>query len=93
VYRFTACSTDQGEAARAIQRCVQYKQEYEIELNPDVTPTVQPARRVPYAKYEKLKDTLEQLEKRGIVAKVDKPTDWVSNLVITEKKDGRMRIC
>ena len=55
-------------------------------------PTVQPARRIAYAKYEKLKDTLEQLEKRGIVAKVDKPTDWVSNLIITERKDGRMRI-
>ena len=27
------------------------------------------------------------------MAKVDKPTDWVSNLVITEKQDGRMRIC
>ena len=63
----------------------QYKQEYEMELNADVTPTVQPARRVPYAKYEKLKDTLEQLEKRGIMAKFDKPTDWVSNLAITEK--------
>ena len=71
----------------------QYKQEYKIELNPDVTPTVQPARHVPYVEYEKLKDTLEQLEKRGILAKVDKPTYWVSNLIITEKKDGRMRIC
>ena len=56
-------------------------------------PTVQPARRVPHAKYENLKATLEQLEKRGFVARVDKPTDWVSNLVITEKKDGCMRIC
>ena len=46
----------------------------------------QPARRVPYAKYEKLKDNLEQHEQHGIVAKVDKPTDWVSNLIITEKK-------
>jgi len=27
------------------------------------------------------------------VAKVNKPTDWVSNLIITERKDGRMRIC
>lgn len=68
----------------------QYKQEYEIEINPDVTPVVQPARRVPYAKHQKLKNTLDQLEQQGVIAKVDRPTDWVSNLVIAEKKDGRM---
>jgi hypothetical protein len=48
---------------------------------------------VPYAKLDKLKTTLEELGKRKIVATVDKPTDWVSNLVITEKKNGQMRIC
>ena len=30
---------------------------------------------------------------QGIIADVDQPTDWVSNLVITEKPDGAMRIC
>ena len=30
---------------------------------------------------------------QGIIADVDQPTGWVSNLVITEKSDGSMRIC
>ena len=71
----------------------QFKQEYEIELDPSVGPVIQPPRRVPYAKIQKLKDTLAQLEKQGIVTKVDGPTDWVSNLVIMEKKDKRVRVC
>ena len=40
-----------------------------------------------------LKKTLDQLEKDGIVAEVTKPTDWVHNLVVTEKKNGGMRLC
>ena len=34
-----------------------------------------------------------QLERDGIIASVDEPTDWVHNLVITEKRNGSLRIC
>ena len=70
-----------------------YQQEYDIELDPKVTPSVQPLRCVPYAKHQQLKDILDQLENQGAIAKVQKPTDWVSIIVNTEKKNGRMRIC
>ena len=33
------------------------------------------------------------LEKDGIVADVDKTTPWVNNLVLTEKRNGSLRIC
>ena len=46
-----------------------------------------------YARYDKLKHTLVDLEKRCFIASVDRPTEWVHNLVITEKRDGRMRVC
>jgi len=29
----------------------------------------------------------------GVLKKVDHPTDWVSNLVVVEKKDGSLRLC
>ena len=48
---------------------------------------------VPYARYDKLKHTIVDLEKRGVIASVDRPIEWVHNLVITEKRDGRMRVC
>ena len=41
----------------------------------------------------KLKAYLDQLEASGIIANADRPTEWVSNLVIVEKKNGNLRIC
>ena len=70
-----------------------YEKEYHIEVDSNVTPVIQRCRKVPYARYDKLKHTLVDLEKRGVIARVDRPTEWVHNLVITEKCDDRMRVC
>ena len=71
----------------------EYEKEYHIEVDSNVTPGIQRCRKVPYARYDTLKHTLVDLEKRGVIASVDRPTEWVHNLVITEKRDGRMRVC
>ena len=63
-----------------------YEREYKIELREDVEPVVQPPRRVPYPKKEKLCNTLDSLQTQSVVAKVDTATDWVSYLVVVEKK-------
>lgn len=55
---------------------------YKITLKDNVTPVVRPPRRISFKINEKLKCTLNSLEGK----KNDKPTEWVSNLVITEKK-------
>ena len=55
-------------------------------------PVIQAPRKLPYAKYDQLKETIARLEEE-IIASVDKPTDWVHNLVITEKRNGSLRIC
>ncbi|GFU49686.1 retrovirus-related Pol polyprotein from transposon 297 [Nephila pilipes] len=47
---------------------------------------------IPQALQPKLKSTLNNLEK-GIVSKVNKPTDWVQSLVIVEKPNGNPRLC
>ena len=70
-----------------------YEKEYSIVTDPNVQPVVQPARKIPFSKLELLKRHLTKLEEQNIIAPVDKPTDWVSNLVITEKKNGKLRIC
>ena len=62
----------------------EYEKEYHIEVDSNVTPVIQRCRKVPYAQYDKLKHTLVDLEKRGVIASVDRPTEWVHNLVITE---------
>ena len=70
-----------------------YEEPYTITVDPAVTPVIQRSRKVPFAKLPTLKASLERLERQGVVASVDRPTDWVHNLVITDKKDGTLRIC
>jgi membrane-anchored protein YejM (alkaline phosphatase superfamily) len=40
-----------------------------------------------------LKKTLDKLQKLEVIASVDEPTEWVSSLVMPEKKDGSLRLC
>ncbi|KAL1446523.1 hypothetical protein WDU94_003657 [Cyamophila willieti] len=66
---------------------------YHIELKEDAVPVISPPRKVPFAIQKRLKETLDRMEENGIIQKVDVPTDWVSNMVIKEKKNGDLRIC
>ena len=70
-----------------------YKHKYHISLKNDVTPVIQPPRHIAYALRAKLKAVLDDLTRKGIVSDVDGPTDWVSNLVVVEKKDKSLRLC
>ncbi|XP_077535920.1 uncharacterized protein LOC144148212 [Haemaphysalis longicornis] len=45
-------------------------------LRPDAVPVVQPARRVPLALKEPLRDELARMEKAAIIVKVEEPTEW-----------------
>ena len=67
--------------------------EYYIDLEENAKPTIQPPRKVPLSLLPKLKETLDNLTKSGVVSKLDRPTDWVNSLVIVEKKDGSLRLC
>ena len=70
-----------------------FEQAYHIELKNDAVPVCEPPRRVPFALRESLKIKLDSMEEQGMIKKVDKPTEWVHNLVIVEKKDKSLRIC
>ena len=62
-------------------------------LRDDAKPVIQQPRHIAYALRPKLKATLERLTRDGMVADVDCPTEWVSNLVVVEKKDKSLRLC
>ena len=70
-----------------------YEKEYDIELKEDTVPVIQPTHTIPYARRDKLKTLLDKLEEANVIASVEKPTDWVNNLVIADKKDGSLRVC
>ena len=42
---------------------------------------------------EKLKIELKKMVQDEIISPVDYPTDWVNNLQIIEKPNGKLRIC
>ena len=58
-----------------------------LHINKDVPPVVQAQRRIPFAHREKLETLLEELEEADVIERVEGPTDWVSNIVITPKTD------
>lgn len=67
--------------------------EYEIKLTENYTPKIHPCRRVPITLMKTLKEKLKSMEDKGIIKKVDQPTEWVHPLVLAKKKDGNLRIC
>ena len=62
-------------------------------LKEDAVPIVHAPRRVPLAIQSKLKQTLDDLVNQNVIAEVKTPTDWVSSLVIVEKKNKDLRLC
>lgn len=66
---------------------------YDITIGDGAEPVIHPPCRVAHGLYDWLKEKLDQMECDRIIAKVDKPTDWVNSLFIVEKKDGSLRLC
>ena len=67
--------------------------EHCIMLDENVTPVVEPCRKVPFALNDKLKIELDRMEKCDVIEKVVEPSEWVSGLVVVHKKDGNLRVC
>ena len=57
---------------------------YHIEVDATVTPVVNPSRTIPAALRDRVKTELEDKKKRGVIRKVEEPTDWVSSMAIVE---------
>lgn len=66
---------------------------YDIQLDPSVQPVVTPLRNQPAALRNRLKATLDKMEKMRVIKKVDQPTKWVNSLVVVEKPKTKLRVC
>lgn len=67
--------------------------EYKIEIDNTVKPVQLPKRRVPVTMMKPLKEELQDLQRRGIIAPVERSTNWISNMVVVQKPSGRLRVC
>ena len=70
-----------------------YERSYHIQLKEDAVPVMQPAKKYPYAKRQRLEQALRRLPSQAVITDVERPTEWVHNLVVTEKKNGSLRLC
>ena len=67
----------------------------DLQVDPEVLPMEQPHRRIPFSVKPKLVVELEKLMANDIIGKVDRPTSWVSPVVITLKlsvKEVRLNV-
>ena len=64
-----------------------------LKVDDNVQPVIMPDRREPISLRPKLKSELDRLASLGVIAPVEEPTPWLSQLVIASKKNGDIRIC
>ncbi|RLU19993.1 hypothetical protein DMN91_008552 [Ooceraea biroi] len=67
--------------------------EVELEVDPNIPPVIQRARRIPICVRKDLENELEVLEKENIIVRESEPTDWVHNILLVKKKNNSLRIC
>ena len=67
--------------------------EHHLKVRPEIQPVVMPTRRVPISVRPKLEEELNRMVDQGVLEKVEQPTAWVSQMAVTAKKDGSLRIC
>ena len=51
-----------------------------------------PSRKIPASLQEKIKEELGNMEKIGVIRKINETTEWVNSMVVVEKPSGGLRI-
>ncbi|KAI0215978.1 hypothetical protein LSAT2_031955, partial [Lamellibrachia satsuma] len=49
--------------------------------------------RLPIALQQPVKAELDILVKRGVLVPVEEPTQWVSQMAVVRKQNGKLRLC
>ncbi|XP_051984856.1 uncharacterized protein K02A2.6-like [Xyrauchen texanus] len=67
---------------------------YCMKLDKEAQPAVRPAQSIPAAMQHKVKAELERMVSIGVITPISEPTDWVSSMVATHKKNSdEIRLC
>lgn len=65
---------------------------HKVNVNPKVLPKQQKLRRLPFAIREKVKKLIDEMERDGVIERVES-SEWVSPIVVAVKKNGDIRMC
>ncbi|UYV70538.1 hypothetical protein LAZ67_7003442, partial [Cordylochernes scorpioides] len=66
---------------------------YDIKISDKAEPKISPARRLPRALLQPVKEELFKMEEVGIIEKIEEPTVWAHLMVVVKKPSGKYRIC
>lgn len=66
---------------------------HSLKIKEGARPVIMPNRKVPVSLKEPFKNELDRLQGLNVIAPVDEPTEWVSQSVLTPKKNGTVRLC
>jgi len=70
------------------------KGEYMIKLKPESKPySLSVPRRVAVPLMGRVREELQRMERLGVIAKVEDPSDWCASMVVVPKANGKIRIC
>ena len=67
--------------------------EYKIKMKENAKSVKHAQRKIAIPLQEQVKTELDELERQGILRQVTIPTPWISSLVVTKKKSGKIRLC
>lgn len=70
-----------------------FRGKHSLKIKENAIPIVMPNRKVPVALKQPLKNELDRLTNLNVLKPVDEPTEWVSQSVLTPKKNGSVRLC
>ena len=71
----------------------EFPDEQHLIINPEVCPKIMACRWISMAIRPQLKGELERLTTMGVIAPVDEPIPWVSQVVVMKKTSGALRMC
>ena len=69
------------------------KNTHHIEIKDNVPPVVTPVRKIPLALKSTLEKELKHMVDFDIIEPVQKPTNWVSRLLVVEKPNRKLQVC
>ena len=64
-----------------------------LRIDESVPPKVLPCWKVPIAIQDAVKEELDRLVNKGVLVPVTEPTEWVSQMAVVHKANGKLRIC
>ena len=64
-----------------------------MKIDASKTPIVHPPHKLPHAIRDRVKAELDEMVKKDVIAVITEPTEWVSQMVATKKKDKDEVIC